>query len=138
MRDAELARVELLGFAHHFAQDLVADCLCGLDLAAAVAGGQGSQRMWASDSRVRLRVISTRPRWVKPFTVSRVRSVAIAVLSASSTAARCSGQIHVDEIDDDDAAKIAQAQLPRNGLRGLQIGLEDGVVERAHAGNRRC
>ncbi|MCY1372606.1 hypothetical protein D9M69_598250 [compost metagenome] len=36
---------------------------------------------------------------------------------------------HVDEVDDDDPAQVAQAQLPRNGLRGLQVGLEDGVVE---------
>jgi len=36
---------------------------------------------------------------------------------------------HVDEIDDDNAAQVAQAQLSRDRLRCLQIGLEDGVVE---------
>jgi len=40
---------------------------------------------------------------------------------------------HVDEIDDDDAAEVAQAQLPRDGLRRLQVGLEDRVVEVARA-----
>jgi hypothetical protein len=39
------------------------------------------------------------------------------------------GIVHVDEVDDDDAAEIAQAQLARDGLRGLEVGLEDGVVE---------
>ena len=40
---------------------------------------------------------------------------------------------HVDEVDDDDAAQVAQAQLARNGLRRLQVGLEDGFVEVAGA-----
>ena len=37
--------------------------------------------------------------------------------------------IHVDEIANDNAAQIAQAQLPRNGLRGFQVGFENGVVK---------
>ena len=37
--------------------------------------------------------------------------------------------IHVDEIADDDATQIAQAQLTRDDLRRFQIGLENGVVE---------
>ncbi|MNX89771.1 hypothetical protein D3C86_1217960 [compost metagenome] len=40
---------------------------------------------------------------------------------------------HVDEVQDDDAAQIAQPQLTGNGLRGLQVGLEDRVVEIAAA-----
>jgi hypothetical protein len=40
---------------------------------------------------------------------------------------------HVDEVDDDDAAQVAQAQLAGDGLRRLQVGLEDGVVEIARA-----
>ncbi len=36
---------------------------------------------------------------------------------------------HVDEIDDDDAAQIAQAQLPRDGHRRLEIGSENGLLE---------
>ena len=38
---------------------------------------------------------------------------------------------HVDEIDDDDAAEIAKAQLPRNRLRRLQVGSENGLLEAA-------
>ena len=40
-------------------------------------------------------------------------------------------RVHVDEVDDDDAAEVAQPELPRDRLRGLEVGLEDGVVERA-------
>ena len=39
------------------------------------------------------------------------------------------GRLHVDEIDDDDAAQIAQPQLARDRLRGFEVGLEDRVVE---------
>ena len=40
---------------------------------------------------------------------------------------------HVDEVDDDDAAEVAQAKLARDRLRRLEVGLEDGVVEVAAA-----
>jgi hypothetical protein len=40
---------------------------------------------------------------------------------------------HVDEVDDDDAAQVAQAQLARDGAGRFQVGLEDGVVEVARA-----
>ena len=43
---------------------------------------------------------------------------------------------HVDEIDDDDAAQVAQAQLPRDGHRRLEIGAEDGLLEVAMADER--
>ena len=36
---------------------------------------------------------------------------------------------HVDEVDNDDAPQVAQAQLPRNGLRSFQVGFENGVVK---------
>jgi hypothetical protein len=37
--------------------------------------------------------------------------------------------LHVDEVEDDDAAQVAQPQLACNGVRRFQVGLEDGVVE---------
>src|SRR3990170_3028382 len=40
-------------------------------------------------------------------------------------------RIHVDEVDDDNAAEVPQPQLARDHLRGLQIGLEYRVVEAA-------
>jgi len=40
---------------------------------------------------------------------------------------------HVDEVGNDDAAQVAQAQLPGDGTRGFQVGLENGVVEIARA-----
>lgn len=41
--------------------------------------------------------------------------------------------LHVDEIDDDDAAQIAQPQLAGNGLRRFQIGFENGFFQIAAA-----
>jgi hypothetical protein len=40
---------------------------------------------------------------------------------------------HVDEVEDDDAAQVAQPQLARDRLRGFEVGLEDRVVEVARA-----
>ena len=54
--------------------------------------GHGSQSRWASDSRVRFLVISTRPSCVKPLTVTRVRSRASCFFSSASTAAWCSSR----------------------------------------------
>jgi len=36
---------------------------------------------------------------------------------------------HVDEVDHDDAAKIAQANLPHDFLHGFEVGLDDGVFQ---------
>ncbi|MNF60405.1 hypothetical protein D3C84_420210 [compost metagenome] len=36
---------------------------------------------------------------------------------------------HVDEVDDDDPAQVAQAQLPGDGRRRFQISLEDSLFE---------
>src|SRR6185436_15327010 len=41
--------------------------------------------------------------------------------------------LHVDEVDDDDSAQIAQAQLARDDVSRLEVGLEDRVVEVATA-----
>ncbi len=40
---------------------------------------------------------------------------------------------HVDEVDDDDSAEVAQPQLTGDRLRGLEVGLEDRLVEIARA-----
>ncbi len=41
--------------------------------------------------------------------------------------------LHVDEVDDDDAAEVAQPQLARDRHRRLEIGAEDRLLERAVA-----
>ena len=37
--------------------------------------------------------------------------------------------LHVDEVDDDQAGEVAQAQLPGDFIGGLEIGLEGGVLD---------
>ena len=68
---------------------------------------------------------------MKPLTVSRVRSLASALVELGQHRVAMLGVLHVDEVDDDDAAEIAQAQLARDDLRRLEVGLEDRVVEAA-------
>jgi hypothetical protein len=70
--------------------------------------------MWASDSRVRLRVISTSPSCEAAHrdlacdrltTLLQLPQHLLAMLA-----------LHVDEVDDDDAAQVAQPQLARDGV----------------------
>ena len=42
--------------------------------------------------------------------------------------------VHVDEVDDDQAGEIAQAQLPCDFLRCLEVGLERGILDVMFAG----
>ena len=42
--------------------------------------------------------------------------------------------VHVDEVDDDQAREVAQPQLPRDFLGGLEIGLERGILDMVLAG----
>ncbi len=42
--------------------------------------------------------------------------------------------LHVDEVDDDKAGKVAQAQLARHLFGGLDVGLERGLLDRAFLG----
>jgi len=37
--------------------------------------------------------------------------------------------VHVDEVDDDDAAQVAQANLANDLRHGVEVGLDDGVFE---------
>ena len=41
---------------------------------------------------------------------------------------------HVDEVDDDQAAEVAQAKLPRDLVRGLEIRMESCRLDVAGAG----
>ena len=42
------------------------------------------------------------------------------------------------KVHNDDAAQVAQPQLPRDGLRSLQVGLENRVVKIARAHVAAC
>src|SRR5262249_40937752 len=37
--------------------------------------------------------------------------------------------VHIDEVDDDQAGKVTQPQLPRDLVGGLEVGLERGVLD---------
>jgi hypothetical protein len=69
---------------------------------------------------------------VKPLTVVRVRSGQLLAEFGQHGLLVLFAR-HVDEVDDDDAAQVAQPQLPRDGAGGFEVGLEDGVVEVARA-----
>jgi hypothetical protein len=78
----------------------------------------------------RLRVIATRPKSLNCSTFDGARST----FSSSSrawaiTRLRLLALVHVDEVDDDDAAEVAQANLADDLGDGVEVGLDDGVFE---------
>jgi hypothetical protein len=66
-----------------------------------------------------------RPTWM------RARSVLSASFSALDGG--CCALLHVDEVDHDQAGKVAQAQLAGNLFGRLEVGLERGLLDRAFA-----
>jgi hypothetical protein len=86
--------------------------------------GQGSHSTWARDSRVRLRVISTRPSEVKPLTEILVWSRDSALFSSASTCVRCSSLSMSMKSIDDDAAQVAQPQVAGDGLGASRLVLK--------------
>src|SRR5687767_2738837 len=131
--DAELARVELPRFAQELAQDLVAHRLRRLELPAPLAHGARlaqhvSQRFPRALARhldeTQLReAVHRHARAVAGERLAELLEHGVLVLVA----------VHVDEVDDDDPAEVAHPKLARDHLRGLEIGLEDRIVEAAPA-----
>src|ERR1700730_11042687 len=131
--DPELARVELLRLAQDFTQYLVADGLSRLQLAAALAGrttlAQHVRQRFARslarhfDEAELRETVDGEPR---PVAFQRA-------IELGEHGGAMIGVLHVDEVDDDDSAEVAQPQLASDDLRRFEGGLEDRVVEAACA-----
>src|SRR3990172_2050598 len=127
----EFAGLELARLAQQFAQNLVAHRLRGLEFAAPLADrARLAQHMREALARALARhlheaqlgkAVHRHARAVARQGLAELVEHGVAVLF----------RIHVDEVDDDDAAEVPQPQLARDHLRGFQIGLEYGVVETA-------
>ena len=74
-------------------------------------------------SRTFLRVISTKPKFVKPKMWVRVLSARTHCCSRSEHLAPMLGIVHVNEVHDDDAAHVPQAQLPGDFRGRFQVRL---------------
>ena len=82
---------------------------------------------------VRLRVISTRPSADHVVHGGLGMVARQCLLERAQHLALVLVVVHVDEVDDDDAAKIAQPQLTRRRLRGLEVGAVNAVSSRLRA-----
>ena len=82
---------------------------------------------------MRLRVISTRPSSEMSNTWVRVLSRARASRNTSTTFVAVVADLHVDEVDDDDAADVAQAQLLGDLLGRLEVVVEHRLLEARRA-----
>ena len=78
---------------------------------------------------MRLRVISTRPSSEMSNTWVRVLSRARASRNTRITSSRLPGDLHVDEVDDDDAADVAQPELAGDLLGRLEVVPEHRLLE---------
>ena len=131
--DAELARVELLRLAQDLAQDLVADVCAVLSSPRPCAGRAGlAQHVRERFARALARHLD-QAELREAVDRQRVRSRRERLVELGQHRVAVLGVLHVDEVDDDDAAEVAQPQLARDHLRRLEVGLEDRVVEAAAA-----
>ena len=96
--------------------------------------GQGTVEPSRTPARRRWRDISSRPNWLMRPTWMRARSFFSASFSRFSTARLLRLLFHVDEVDDDQAGQVAQAQLAGDFVGGLEVGLERGFLDGVLAG----
>ena len=82
---------------------------------------------------MRLRVMATRPNSLKRSTFEGARSARRGVFESGHHFFAIAALFHVDEVDDDDAAEIAQAHLADDFLHGFEVGADDGVFEAIRA-----
>ena len=78
---------------------------------------------------MRLRVISTRPSSEILVTLALALSCLERLLERAHHLLAVLLFVHVDEVDDDHAADVAQAQLVGDLLARLEVGLGDGLLE---------
>jgi len=126
---AKLAWIELASLAQNFAQYVVADAACGFYLPSPLAcAARLAQHMCKRfTGALACHLHQTQLRKAPRHGLDPVSRKLLLELGENRFLVVIAG--HINEIHNDDAAQVAQAQLARNGLRSLQVGLEDGVVE---------
>ena len=129
----QLLELELARLAQDLAENLVAHRLRRLDEAAALAGWtRHAQHVFQALARALARHLDQAERRHR-------RDVVLGVVAGQRFLQRLQHLLavllllHVDEVDDDDAAEVAQPQLARDRHRRLEVGAEDRLLERAVA-----
>ena len=82
---------------------------------------------------MRLRVMATEAEFVEAQHFRRRAIGAQSVFESGHHFFAVAALFHVDEVDDDDAAEIAQAHLADDFLHGFEVGPDDGVFEAVRA-----
>ena len=91
--------------------------------------GHGAPRVRSSDCFTRLRVMATSPKSLNCSTFDGARSCAQRFFQRLHDFLPVPALIHVDEVDDDDAAQVAQPNLPHDLLDRIDVGLDDRVFQ---------
>lgn len=131
--DGHHLRREVARFAHQVAEEFISDGFHGFDVAPPLATRAGfAHQLAQAFARAFARHLDDAQR----------RNRADGVFAAVSRecgeqrvhhALLVFGVVHVDEIEHDDAAEVAQAQLAGDGARRFEVGFVDGVVLREFA-----
>ncbi|KAG1250365.1 hypothetical protein G6F65_018766 [Rhizopus arrhizus] len=133
---AEDSSIELAHRAGDLTEDLVGHRFGGLDAAAATALRAGFRQLalQALDRALARHLHQAKRREVVDGGLGMVAGQRL--FQRAQHLAAMLGIVHVDEVDDDDAAQVAQPQLPRHRLCGLQVGAEHRLFQVALAEER--
>ena len=82
---------------------------------------------------MRLRVMHTRPNSLNESAFEGARSWLQRLIERGQDFVAVAALFHVDEVAHDDAAEVAQADLPDDFLHRFEVGLDDGVLEARRA-----
>ncbi len=82
---------------------------------------------------MRLRVMHTRPNSLNERALDGARSCCKRLIERGQNFFAVAALFHVDEVAHDDAAEVAQADLPDDFLHGFEVGFDDGVLEARRA-----
>ncbi len=124
-----VAAVEMLLHLAHLDVDVVADSHRRLDHACTRADVAGRRQ---SALQRLLDALASNRNQTKIVELKNLRWSAVVLqlfFQRSHDAIAILALIHVDEVDDDDAAKIAQTNLANNLRNRIEIGLDDRVLE---------
>ena len=129
--NTKLLRIKLARGTHDLAQNFIAYRLRRFDFAATCTGGTWlTQNMGQAFTRAlsghldQAKLRKSVYRYARTITRQRLPEFgedSVFVFFA----------IHVNEVNNDNTAKVTQSQLPRNRLCGFKIGFENSVIETA-------
>src|SRR5580658_274499 len=125
----DIAALEVLAHLAQLDEDLVAHCGRALDHAGGLADGAGRAQSALKRLLDALARDGDKAKIVKLQNLGRSAVVLERFFERSHHLEAILALIHIDEVDDDDAAEIAQTNLAHDLRNRVEVGLDDGVFQ---------